>query len=185
MSQNFQKAKIYKITNDYNDDIYVGSTCDTLVKRFSQHRLAIRYEKNKKRPLYQLMNEIGTGRFRIQLICDYPCEDKYTLRQKEGEYIRQMGTLNKQIAGFDKNNLKEYLKQWELDHKEERKEQHKKNYEEKKDEINEKRRDTYNENKDKIRVRIICSCGADVCKRDLSKHMKTKRHIDIINNLEK
>ncbi len=54
-----------------------------------------------------------------------------------------------------------------------------------KDEINEKRRETYKENKDKIRVRIICSCGADACKRDLSKHMKTKRHIDIFNNLEK
>ena len=27
MSQDFNKGKIYKITNDYNDDIYVGSTC--------------------------------------------------------------------------------------------------------------------------------------------------------------
>ena len=37
------------------------------------------------------MNEKGHTRFRIQLICDYPCEDKYTLRQKEGElYISKM-----------------------------------------------------------------------------------------------
>jgi len=34
-SRDFSQGKIYKITNDYNDAIYVGSTCDTLVKRFS------------------------------------------------------------------------------------------------------------------------------------------------------
>ena len=31
-------AKIYKIINDYNNDIYIGSTTRTLVKRFSQHK---------------------------------------------------------------------------------------------------------------------------------------------------
>jgi predicted GIY-YIG superfamily endonuclease len=38
MSQDFNKGKIYKITNDYNDDIYIGSTCDTLNRRFSNHK---------------------------------------------------------------------------------------------------------------------------------------------------
>ncbi len=38
MSQDFSKGKIYKITNDYNDDVYVGSTCNTLVKLFSAHK---------------------------------------------------------------------------------------------------------------------------------------------------
>ena len=99
MSQDFSKAKIYKITNDYNNDIYIGSTCDTIVRRFSCHKCDARREKYKNRPLYKLMNELGSDRFRIQLICDYPCEDKYQLRQKEGEYIRQIGTLNKNIAG--------------------------------------------------------------------------------------
>ena len=45
------------------------------------------------------MNEIGFERFRIQLIINYPCEDIYQLTQKEGEFIRLLGTLNKQIAG--------------------------------------------------------------------------------------
>ncbi len=35
MSQDFTKANICKITNDYNDEVYVGSTCNTLVSRFS------------------------------------------------------------------------------------------------------------------------------------------------------
>ena len=99
MKVDYSQGKIYKITNDYNDDIYIGSTCDTLVKRFSKHKKDINNEEKKHRKLYVLMNEIGFDRFRIQLICDYPCEDKYQLRQKEGEYIRQIGTLNKNIAG--------------------------------------------------------------------------------------
>ena len=38
MPSDFSKAKIYKINNDFNDDVYVGSTCNTLVKRFSTHK---------------------------------------------------------------------------------------------------------------------------------------------------
>ena len=34
----YSKGKIYKITNDLNDDVYIGSTCDTLSRRFSNHK---------------------------------------------------------------------------------------------------------------------------------------------------
>ena len=99
MSQKFENAKIYKITNDYNDQVYIGSTCNTLVRRFSVHRCDARKECTKERMLYKLMNEIGYERFRIELIEIFPCEDKYQLLQKEGEYIRTMGSLNMKISG--------------------------------------------------------------------------------------
>ena len=99
MKVDYSQAKIYKITNDYNDKVYVGSTCDTLVKRFSYHKKDRTRTRNLNRPLYQLINEIGFERFRIQLICEFPCEDKYQLKQKEGEYISAMGTLNVLTAG--------------------------------------------------------------------------------------
>ena len=95
MSQDFGKGKIYKITNDYNDEVYVGSTCDLLTKRFSNHKHSLNNTKKKNRPLYKLMNEIGFERFRIELIEEYPCQDKYQLRQREGHFIREIGTLNK------------------------------------------------------------------------------------------
>ena len=119
MSQNFTKAKIYKITNDYNDDVYVGSTCDTLGRRFSCHKCDARREKHQNRPLYKLINEIGSERFRIQLICDYPCDDKYQLRQKEGEYIRQIGTLNKNIAGRTDKQYEQETKEQRREYKKE------------------------------------------------------------------
>ncbi len=32
MKVDYSQAKIYKITNDFNTDIWIGSTCDTLLK---------------------------------------------------------------------------------------------------------------------------------------------------------
>ncbi len=32
MKIDYSQAKIYKVTNDFNTDIWIGSTCDTLVK---------------------------------------------------------------------------------------------------------------------------------------------------------
>ena len=112
MAQDFAKGKIYKITNDFNDDVYIGSTCDRLVKRFATHKAAAKQEKNKNRPLYKLINEVGFQRFRIQLIEEFPCNDKYELRQREGHYIRELSkNLNKNIAGrTEQEKDKQYYK---------------------------------------------------------------------------
>ncbi len=107
MSQDCTKGKIYKITNDFNDDVYIGSTCGTLVKRFNRHKLESRIEQNKHRPLYKLINEIGFDRFRIELVEDYPCEDKYQLRQREGHYIREIGTMNIKIEDRKRKEYRE------------------------------------------------------------------------------
>ena len=32
MSKKISNAKIYKLINNYNDDLYVGSTCNSLKK---------------------------------------------------------------------------------------------------------------------------------------------------------
>ena len=204
MSQNFSKGKIYKITNDYNNDIYVGSTCDSLARRFSKHKIATNKQENKHRKLYVLMNEIGFDRFRIQLICHYPCEDKYQLRQKEGEYIRQIGTLNTQIAGRTE-------KQWLEDNKDKLKEQWKQYYEDNKDNIKNKKKQYIEDNKDKYKEyhkqynkqyyddnkvnikeynkeyrkeynkeRIYCECGCSISKCNLPKHLKTQKHIKLM-----
>jgi group I intron endonuclease len=97
MKVDYSQGKIYKITNDYNNDVYVGSTCDTLCKRFSGHKRSMTGEKTKNSLIYKLMNEIGFERFRIELIENCPCEDVYQLRQREGVFIRLYGTLNKRI----------------------------------------------------------------------------------------
>ena len=177
MSQDFSKGKIYKITNDYNDDIYIGSTCNTLIKRFSQHKADHIREKNKDYPLYSLMNEIGFERFRIELIEDFVCSDKYELRQKEGFYIRQMGTLNKKIAGRTKQEYdKQYKKQYNEVHKEEIQERTK--------EYNDK---YWEKNKEKLleikSEKIKCECGLFCTRSHLQRHKRTEKHNELMKNL--
>jgi hypothetical protein len=170
MSQDFSKAKIYKITNDDNHDIYIGSTCNTLNKRFSQHKCRTKTEDRKDYPLYKLMNDIGCNRFRIELLENFPCNDKYELSQREGKWIREIGTLNSRIAGRTATQYQEEHKEYyqeikkksAIKHKEEniiRKQQfyidnkerilqkQKERYEKNKDEINAKRREQYAQKK--------------------------------------
>jgi len=180
MSQDFSKGKIYKITNDYNNDIYVGSTCDLLTKRFSYHRSDYRREVKKDRLLYKLMNEIGFERFRIELIEDYPCQDKYELRQREGHHIREIGTLNKKIAGRTKQ---EYNKEYHKDNKEKMQQYHKEYYNENKEKLQEYHKEFYEDNKDKINEKITCDCGCLVSRGHLTRHKKTNKHINIMKTL--
>ena len=91
----YSKAKIYKILNDVDDDVYVGSTCQPLSVRMAGHRC---YSGTSPLKLYHKMRDIGVHHFYIELIEETPCENKEQLRAREGEYIRKYGTLNIQIA---------------------------------------------------------------------------------------
>ena len=200
MSQDFNKGKIYKITNDYNDDIYVGSTCDTLIRRFINHKGDHRKERCKNIPIYKLMNEIGFERFRIELIEDYQCQDKYQLRQREGHFIRQFGTLNKLIAGRtkqeynkeyakdNKDKLGEYKKEYYEINKDKIQENNKEWREGNKDKISEQGKEYYLNNKDKIHDRqkekITCECGFIICRVVLSRHKRSVKHQELMKTIQ-
>lgn len=210
MSQDLSKGKIYKITNDYNDEVYVGSTCDTLVKRFSYHKRARNNKKWDNHPLFTLMREIGTGRFAMYLIEEYPCENKYELYQREGFWIRQIGTLNKRIEGrttkeFYEDNKekkieqqKEYylknakkVKEYQQKYNEKNSEQvklkvkecSKAYYTENKVEVNERHRQYYLKNKEKMSETVVCECGCEVSNYCLKRHQRSKKHIEILKNM--
>ena len=166
MKIDYSKGKIYKITNDYNDHIYIGSTCDTLAKNFSKHKSQCGSQDRSHYPLYKLINDIGFERFRIQLICDYPCEDKYQLCQKTSEYIRQYeNTLN--LHGED--------------HKEKRKTQKEQNKTEIQIKVKADLEQRINRQKDK-KPSILCACGCEILKRCLKTHQTSKKHIEFMEN---
>ncbi len=167
----YSKGKIYKITNDYNNDVYVGSTCDTLAKRFSNHKCRA-LKDLKPCPFHSSFNEIGYERFRIQLIEDFPCEDQYQLRQREAFFMRQIGTINKFIPFSTEAEKLERKKKY--NQTEQRKEinrlESKKNYQANKDQILEKAKE-----------KIFCECGCEVRKADISRHTKSKKHLDLMS----
>ena len=45
------------------------------------------------------MNELGTDNFKIELVDEITCEKIQDLKQLEGYYISQCGTLNHNMAG--------------------------------------------------------------------------------------
>ena len=57
------------------------------------------------------MNDIGSERFRIQLICDYPCDDKYQLRRKNIEKkIKKKYENKKKYRNDNKGKIREMKK---------------------------------------------------------------------------
>ena len=98
-------GKIYKIVNNIDSDIYIGSTTNSLHLRFAVHILTARYTKSKNRLLYKKMNSFGVENFKIELLDEITCESKNDLRVLEGYYISQLGTLNTRMSGRD-------IKEW-------------------------------------------------------------------------
>ena len=171
--RDYQNGKIYCIRNSTDNDLYVGSTCQALSKRFQKHKDSLTtYKKDRK--LYSKMNEIGVDKFYIELIEEYPCDNVEQLRRREGETIREWKPiLNKQIAGRtekewrednkeylkdqkkiyeheNRERLSEYRKDWYEDNKEEQKQKRKEYKENNRDKVLQQKREHHHRNKEKI-----------------------------------
>ena len=110
-------SKIYKITNDINDKIYVGKTTSSIEERFKQHLIDARKSRQEKRPLYNAINLYGAEHFSIELIeeCDISLEnerEQYWIgyyRGYEDGYIATKGGDGKIL--YDYQLIENYIKQ--------------------------------------------------------------------------
>lgn len=59
---------IYKITNDINDKIYIGKTCDSIEERWKEHCRDYLKPSVSKRPLYNAIRRYGIEHFQIEEI---------------------------------------------------------------------------------------------------------------------
>ena len=138
---NYQNSKIYTIRCKADETlIYVGSTTQLLSKRMVEHRSKHNkdYSDNYSKPLYIKMREIGIDNFYIELYEDFPCERKEQLEKYEGEIIRNIGTLNRVVAGVQyRKNTSDYNKTYWTTNKTEMKEKNKLYRQEHKEEIKE------------------------------------------------
>jgi len=110
---NYQDGQIYTIRcRTDNTLIYVGSTTMTLSRRMAYHR---GNGKINKTAFYTCVNGKWDDWY-IELYEVYPCENKQELCKREGEIIREIGTLNSKISG---RTGKEYGKERYENHREE------------------------------------------------------------------
>ena len=107
---NYSNGKIYKIVDNTNNSIYIGSTCEpTLARRLAGHVGSYkRYLKTNKSKVtsYQILEN---GNFDIVLLELYPCENKDALCARERYYIESLECINKNIAGRTRQ-------EWKTDH---------------------------------------------------------------------
>ena len=91
---NYQQGRIYSIRSVSNPDlIYIGSTTQTLSRRFSSHK-----RKNSKCSSREI---ITIGDAYIELIENFPCNDIYELEARENIHMRAFNCVNKRTAIAD------------------------------------------------------------------------------------
>ncbi len=115
----YSNASIYTIRN-YKDDslIYVGSTISPIHKRLCCHKANCK--NGRSGSLYSHIIDNDWSDWYLELYERFPCNDRAELCKREGEVIREIGTINKNVAGrtakeSKKNwceNNPEYMKEW-------------------------------------------------------------------------
>ena len=104
----YQKAKIYRLWSPSKGLVYYGSTVQTLEQRLTKHLHTFNYKQNYRYRYVFLVLECGD--YKIELVEDYPCNNKEELYKQEGAFIRANECVNKQVAGRT-------AKQWREDNK--------------------------------------------------------------------
>jgi hypothetical protein len=208
IDERYKRGMIYTIRNIKDDTmIYVGSTINNLSKRFDNHKKCCKYSKSGMK-LYSLIENNDWTDWYIELYEAYPCNNKKELNRREGEVIREIGTINKCIAGrtkkeyykmnadiikedkkkyYEKNAdiIKEKIKIHRVVNADKVKETRKKYYDKNADIIKENKKIFYEKNAEKIsekrnKEKVCCDiCGAFIGKHYLTRHQKTKNCTDI------
>ena len=91
----YQKSKIYKLWSPSKNLVYIGSTTQTLAQRLSKHLDTFKNNRSNRSSFVVLECED----YKIELLEEYPCNNKQQLFIKEGEYIKSNECVNNRIAG--------------------------------------------------------------------------------------
>lgn len=104
----YSNASIYTIRCRTDDSlIYVGSTVSPIHKRLCSHKANCK--NGKPGSLYKHIIDNDWSDWYLELYERFPCNNRDELCKREGEVIREIGTINKNIAG---RSNKESAKEW-------------------------------------------------------------------------
>jgi hypothetical protein len=94
----YKNSKIYKIVDNTNGNVYIGSTCEpTLAHRLAKHRGHYReYLKGGNRYITSF-KILENNDYSIVLLEEFPCETKDQLLARERYYIENNECVNKKI----------------------------------------------------------------------------------------
>ena len=95
----YSKGKIYKLVSNYTDDIYIGSTCQSLSMRKGGHSRDYKKYLSGKYHFVSSFKLCEKGDIDIVLIEDCCVHNKDELHRKERYYIEKYNCINKYIPG--------------------------------------------------------------------------------------
>lgn len=146
---NYSNGKIYKLVDNTNGNIYIGSTCKKLCQRIAQHRDDYRKYLNGKHHWVYSFKILENGNYDIILLEEVKdCESKEQLHARERFHIENNICVNKNIPG---RTSKQYI----ADHKEHYQELERK----------------YNQIKKHCDV-----CNCEVISKKFKRHERNKKH---------
>ena len=149
-------SKIYKIIDNTNQNIYIGSTIQSLRQRLSGHE----HDARKYKDGYGCGSQdiIKNGDYKIELVEAVPCESLQELHKHEQKWIdRHQGQLVNKICSYKSKEQKE-----------------------------QDRKLLYLKNRDKIlqdkkiydSMYIQCPCGSGYSMSHRARHLSTKKCIN-------
>jgi hypothetical protein len=144
-------GKIYKIVDNTNGNIYIGSTTEKLNQRLSKHKCDYKSYLNGKDRNCTSFEIIKNNNYRIELIKYIIYKDRIELLQRERYYIENNECININIPSrTDKEyrNNKEYYKEYK---------------------------------KEYSKIKYDCECGSSICQYQKQRHFKTLKHINFIS----
>tara|TARA_R110002049_G_scaffold260445_1_gene436361 strand:- start:246 stop:791 length:546 start_codon:yes stop_codon:yes gene_type:complete len=176
----YSKAKIYKIECNITNEVYYGSTIQSLGMRLAIHK----YSKKCR-----AINIIDRGNFNMKVLEEYPCNSKKELETRERWWIENNVCINKIIPTRttkeyrqdNREKLQVYFKQ----HTERKREYDKKYRDDNIEKIKQRKAEYYFKNQADINAKqnevIKCECGCEITKSKLPRHRRTKKHADLLN----
>jgi hypothetical protein len=157
---NAEYGKIYKLVSFQSEYCYIGCTTARLLsERMAKHKCDYkRWLAGTQHYItsYELLKHDDC---KIILLEKYPCKSRDELEARERYWLdNSINCINKQKPTRtqkehyeeNKEHFKQYKREWYL-----------------------KRKDTHNQ---KSKERVICDCGANICRAALKGHLMTERH---------
>ena len=175
------KGYIYRIIDNTNGNIYYGSTINKINIRLTKHKTDYKGYLEGNRNYTTSFSIIKNNNYKYELVEEVECETKYELYTRERYYIENNICVNKQVPNrtrieYYKDNI-EYFKEYD-------KEYRKINKEIKRLYDKEYGKEYYKNNLEKIKeyrkVKVSCECGVILNRECLSRHKKTKKHLNKI-----
>jgi hypothetical protein len=198
----YKNGKIYKLINDTTDLVYYGSTTKSLNKRLSWHLGDYnKFIKGKHNYVTSFKLYENDSVVSILLVENVNCETKKELHERERYYIENNECVNKVLPSrtreeylidnkdYINNSIKKYREKNHdklLKYYKEYDEKNSSKRQEYRDQNRTKRNDYYLKNRERInenkKKNIVCECGRMIQKTEISRHNKSKIHIDLMKS---